>query len=294
MKRFTDRLEEALLEARYDDGARARLRRAATPMRTALGVMLALAVAGSSAAALTGQPDRTDSAGADEAADRCQMALQRRASLTNRRRPRPAAGGVPEPLRAVVAAFAETASGADGDAAAQCAGASIDAAAFYEQGVRYVGPGPFGGRTYLVAVPPDALPGPRAPGGGACVVTIGAPTTFDPTSGCDPMSAIAAQQAFRSAEVPSAGTVPGELAALGAPPGLRRGSFLTAVIAAPPGASSVRLVYRRYPRVTAEVRRNVVSVHVPRSAPNAFPRLADLLDETGHLVRRSTLEAGAG
>jgi hypothetical protein len=149
----------------------------------------------------------------------------------------------------------------------------------YAHGARYVEPGVYGGRVFIVPVPVTNA-GTAGTGPGACLVTVGGPR-FDPASFCASTRLIARASAFMSADVPAADELAEELRS--APKALRRGSFVKLIV--PDGVARVRLRYRDGETESATVRNNVVVVHTRQGAPAAIHARMDLLGADGRNVR---------
>jgi hypothetical protein len=149
---------------------------------------------------------------------------------------------------------------------ASCAEAKVRTGPVYAGGARYAGPGPLGGKVYLVpvvhwssgegAMTPSARRWRELPG--ACMVTVGGPD-YDAAGVCASVREIRVAGAFVASLVPREGPLADDLAKRGVPEKLRRGTFVRLIV--PDGVASVEVTAgKRVGR--AEVRGNTAVVHV--------------------------------
>jgi hypothetical protein len=149
---------------------------------------------------------------------------------------------------------------------ASCAEAKVHPGPVYAGGARYVGPGPLGGKVYMVpvvhwasgegAMTPSARRWRALPG--ACVVTVGGPR-YDASGVCASVREIRVAGAFVASLVPREGPLADELATRGVPEKLRRGSFVRLIV--PDGVASVEVTAGAR-KGRASVRGNTAVVHI--------------------------------
>ncbi len=237
---FVDRLEDELIRAGY---SRARRRgRAVAGLAGVAAIALVLAFALRTHAAPAPAPAATQCAPAARSNEPVDGRLLR--------------------VLAVLRAPARDSAGA------RCAESKAGEGPVYAGGTRYVGPGPLGGKVYLVPVvhwssgagtdSPKARRWRELPG--ACMVTVGGPK-FDAAGLCASVREIPFAGAFVAAGVPAEGPLAADLRARGVPERYRRGTFVRLIV--PDGVARVQMRFK-VPGLTARapVRANTAIAHV--------------------------------